>query len=270
MNGTHAGREHLEDAVLLRLLDDGHTRTTLDSAADVSVTAADIGATWPEARHLRSCGECGARAEALARRSGAVSRALHEVDRDVPAPRWNAEFLARIGVEEQRASSRTASPALRWAAAIAVLLAVGSVEPVRAWIGEQAASVWGALTGDEGSGPTDSEGSDPAGSAPGATTEVGVALEGSELRLELPGAGPDRVVFESTESVGTDRVTARLVDRNGEGEIVAMAAGFRVSTSGGHLLVRLPAFVRTIVVVRDGVEQRVEAQRGAPWGLDPE
>ncbi len=261
MTDSEMGRDHLEDATLLRLLDEeGEAR---------SASETQVGSASAESLHLRSCAECGARSEALARRSGALSMALQAADREVPTPNWDADFLARIGVSPRarsreehtrdlRARSWVNSTALRWAAVIAVLLAVGSVAPVRAWIGGRMAGLWDTLTGAQEIGPAERT---------DGWAQVGVVLKGSELRLELLRAGPESVRFEPVERAEGSRTTARLTGGETGSEIFAGSSGFRVSANLGELIVRLPPSVRTIVVVRGGVERRMDA-RDEPWTLD--
>lgn len=222
---------HLEDAVLLSLIDD-------ESVGDEGAVRA----------HLDSCDECAARLDTLRFAGRRVTAALAELD--VPAP-WSEmpERLRRASreavtpIESTREDVRFGSRRRRlerWRPAVAAaglifVLAVGAAalpgSPVRDLVNRSIEAIFGGDAGPADAGPS----------------QVAVDPVDGAVRVSILGATRDLRVVIRPGSSGRASVSAR------DAQFTAESGEIRVTDARGDLTIELPAGADAVVRV-DGTE----------------
>lgn len=251
---TAAG-EHLEDGVLVRLLDD---------QADASEAA--------EVRdHLAACAGCRSRLELLRRRGATLSRILARTDfaapsmsASTPMPMPTAGPARPDGADViplRRPAPMAQRPWMRAAAIVLVALGVGVLaSPARAWIARWVSERMAAVSGTPDAG----------GERPVAAPMPVAPLPGSSVRF-TPAGDEFTLTIAHAQAAGTltlapvngAEVVAEVVPGTGDAELLVLPAGLRVGNEPGaaaEFRVGIPASVRRVRLRVGAGPERVVAR----------
>lgn len=212
--------------------------------------------------HLRECGECRDRYEAVQARSRLFSRAVARLD-VAPPPRQWSDLRTAIDdpVDAPRAGGGRPRPGrlapfLKAAAVLLVMTGVASAipgSPVDDWIGAAVERVASWIGGDEVETTAPAVTVEEAESTAGVT----VALDAGEIRItleEVPPGTPVRVSLVASDQATVQAAGARY--RTAPGRIEAIGA------SGDGIRVSIPRMAAAATVLVNGETAVVLAEEG--------